>query len=87
MHLILCRLDRMKHLMMFRKKQKVATGLLLDKLHKQDLAGPLTSRASRVLGPTSRYRVADTLHHWKLVSRASRPGLLVAFLRILSNGP
>ena len=66
-----------------KKKQKIATGLLLDKLHKQDFAGPLSSRASRVLGPISRFRVADILPHMKLVSRASRPGLLVGFLRIL----
>ena len=66
----------MAPLMKFRsmKKQKVATGLLLDKLHKQDFAGPLSSRASKVLGPISRYRVADILPHMKLVSRASRPG-------------
>ena len=31
-------------------------------------------------------RVADILHHMKLVSRASRPGLLDGFLRILCNG-
>ena len=77
----------MKHLMEFCKKknkQKVATGLL-DKLHKQDFVGPLSSRTSRVLGPISRYRVADILLHMKLVSRASRLGLLVGFLRILCN--
>ena len=76
------------HLILFvsqNKKQKIATGLLLDKLHKQDFAGPLSSRASRVLGPISRYRVADILHHMKIVSRASRAGLLVGFLRILCN--
>ena len=44
------------------------------------------SRASRVLGPIGRYLVADILLHMKLVSRASRPGLLVGFLRILCNG-
>ena len=58
-------------------KQKVATGLLLDKLHKQDFAGPLACRASKVSGPISRHRVADILPHMKIVSRASRPGLLV----------
>ena len=68
------------------KKQKAATGLLLDKLHKQDFAGPLACRASRVLGPMSRHRVADILLHMKSVSRASRPGLLVGCLRILCNG-
>ena len=67
------------------KKQKIATGLLLDKLHKQDFAGFLSGRASRVLGPISRHRVADILHHMKSVSRASRPGLLVGFLRILCD--
>ena len=78
----------MTHLMKFRetKKQKVATGLLLGKLHKQDFDGPLASRASKVLGPISRYRVADIWPHMKIVSRASRPGLLVGFLRILCNG-
>ena len=81
---VVCRLDRNDTLDDFpkNKKQKTATGLLLDKLHKQDFAGPLSSRASRVLGPISRHRVADILHHMKLVSRASRPGLLVGFLRI-----
>ena len=68
------------------KKQKVATGLLPDKLHKQDFAGPLSSLASKVLGPISRYRVADILPHMKSISRASRPGLIVGFLRIIFNG-
>ena len=84
---IVCRLDRNDTLDGEpQKKKKIATGLLLDKLHKQDFAGPLSSRASRALGPISRYRVADILPHMKLVSRASRPGLLVGFLRILCNG-
>ena len=68
------------------KKQKVATGLLLDQLQKQDFAGPLASSASRVLGPISRHRVSDVLPHMKIVSRASRPGLLVGLLRILFHG-
>ena len=85
---IVCRLDRDDTLdeVPQNKKQKVATGLLLDKLRKQDSAGPLSSRASKVMGPISRYRIADILHHLKLVSRASRPGLFVGFLRILCNG-
>ena len=66
----------MTHLMKFRrtKSRCVATGPLLDKLHEQDFAGPLSSRASRVLLPISRYRVAGILPHMKLVSRAFRPG-------------
>ena len=86
---IVCRLDRYDTLdddVPQNKKQKIATGLLLDKLHKQDFAGPLSSRASRVLGPISRHRVADILLHMKKFSRACRPGLLVGFLRILCNG-
>ena len=85
---IVCRLDRDDTLdeVPQNKKQKVATGLLLDKLHKQDFAGPLSSRASRVLGPISLHRVADILPLMKSVSRASRFGLLVGFLRILCNG-
>ena len=42
--------------------------------------------ASRVLGPISRYCVADILLHMKLVPLASRPGLIVGFLRILCHG-
>ena len=82
---MVCRLDRKGTLdeVPQNKKQKVATGLLLDKLHEQDFAGHLSSRASRVLGPISRYRVAHILLHMKLVSRASRPGLIVGILRIL----
>ena len=79
MHLILfVGWTAMTHLMKFRKtkKQKVATGSLLDKLHRQDFAGPLSSRASRVLGPISRHRVADILPYMKSVSRTSRPGSL-----------
>ena len=85
---IICRLDRDDTLdeVPQNKKQKVATSLLLDKLRKQDFAGPLSSRASRVLGPINRHRVADILLHMKSVSCASRPGLLVGFLRILCNG-
>ena len=85
---IVCRLDREDTLddVSPSKKQKVATGLLLDKLHKQDFAGPLSCRVSRVLGPVSRHRVADILPRMKNVSRASRPGLTVGVLRILCNG-
>ena len=43
----------------------------------------LSSRASRVMGPISRHRIADILPHMKRVSRASRDGLLFGFLRIL----
>ena len=63
------------------KKQKVATGLIRDKLRTHDFAGPISLRASKVLGPISRYRIADILPHMKLASRASRPGLTVGFLR------
>ena len=85
---IVCRLDRDDSLdeVPQNKKQKVATSLLLDKMRTQDFAGPIACRASRVLGPISRHRVADILHHMKKVSCASRPGLLVGFLRILSHG-
>ena len=87
---IVCRLDRKRNdtldEVFQNNKQKVATGLLLDKLRTQDFAGPLSSRASRVLSPISRHRIADILPHMKKDSRASRPGLLVGFLRILCNG-
>ena len=50
---IVCRLDRDEAPQ--GKKQKVATGLLRDKLYEQDSAGPIFLRASKVLGPISRY--------------------------------
>ena len=68
------------------KKQKAATALFRDALHRQDFAGPISLRASKVLGPISRFQVVEILPHMKLVSRASRPGLTVGFLRILCNG-
>ena len=86
---IVCRLDHDGKLdeTPQNKKQQIATGLLCDKLFEQDFAGPISLRASKVLGPISRYRVADILLHMKLLSRASRPGLTVGVLRILCNGP
>ena len=101
---IVCRLDRNDTLDEVRQnnKQKVATGLLLDKLHKLGSAGLLSSRASRALGPISRYRAAGARFCWayfpssfielrtsclmKIVSRASRPELTVGVIRILCNG-
>ena len=64
---IVCRLDRDGKLdeVPQNKKQKVATGLLRDKIHEQDFAGPISLRASEILGPMRRYRVADILHHMK----------------------
>ena len=41
---------------------------------------------SQVVPHKSWHRVADILHHMKIVSGASRPGLLVGFLRIFCNG-
>ena len=84
----ICRLDRNDTLVDVpqNNKQEAAAGLLLDELHERDFAGPLACRASKVLGPISRHRVADILPHMQIVSRASRPGLLVGFLRILCNG-
>ena len=69
------------------KKQKVATSLLVDKLRTQDSAGLSACRASRVLGLIRRHRVVDILLHMKRVSCASRPVLLVGFLRILWKEP
>ena len=58
----------------------------LDREGEQDFAGPISVRASEVVGPISRHRIADILFHMKLVSRASRRGLIVGILRILCNG-
>ena len=53
------------------KKQKAATTLLRDGFYGQDFAGPISLRASRVLGPTSRFRVVETLPHTKLACFSS----------------
>ena len=66
--------------------RRLPQALLRDELCRQDFAGPISFRAFRVLGPISRYRVADILLHMKLASRASRPGLTVGLLRILCSG-
>ena len=68
------------------KTQKAATALLRDKLYEQDFAGPISSHASKILGPISRFRIVEILPLMKLVSRAARSGLTVGFLRILCNG-
>ena len=68
------------------KKQKIATGLLLDKFHKQDFAGPLSSHTSRALGPISRHRVAHILLHMKIVSRALSSWITRWFPSNPSNG-
>ena len=52
---------------------------LLSTLYEQDFAVRISLRASKVLGPISRHRVADILPHMKLVSRASRLGSLLVF--------
>ena len=69
------------------QKQKIATEFLCAKLYAQDFAGLLSTRASRILGPISRHRIADMLPHMKRVSCASRLGLTVGILQILCNGP
>ena len=60
---ILCRLDRNRELeeVSQDKKQKPATSLFRDELHLKDLAGPFSSRASKVLGLISRCRIAGIL--------------------------
>ena len=65
------------------KKQRAATTLLTI-----TLAGFCWTDllVSKVLGPISRFRVVEILPHMNLLSRASRPGLTVGFLRILCNG-
>ena len=69
---IVCLLDHDGKLMSPHKtrSKNVPTKLLRDRQHTQDFAGPISLRASEVLGSISRY-------HMKLASRASRPGLTV----------
>ena len=55
-------------------KQKAATALLRDALHRQDFAGPISLPVPKVLGPISRFQVVEIVPHMKLASRASRPG-------------
>ena len=68
------------------KKQKAATTWLRDELKRQDFPGPISLRASRILGLVSRFRIMEILRRMKLTSRASRPGLTVGFSRIICSG-
>ena len=70
---IVCRLDRKGKVdeVSQDKKQKVATSLLRDKQHTQDFAGPMSLRASKVLGPISRYRRVPLVLVFLLVFCAS----------------
>ena len=67
MHLILFVVWTVMTHLKFRntKSRRLPTGQLVDKLHKQDFTGPLSSHASRVLGPIGLDRVADILRHMK----------------------
>ena len=66
-------------------KQKAATALLRDELLMHDFARPVFLRASRILGPISRFRFAQIPLRMKRASRASCPGLHVGFFA-LCNG-
>ena len=68
------------------KKPKAPTALLRDEIRKQDFAKPVASRASRILGLVSRFRIAQSLPQMCHASRVSRPGLTVGFQRIFCNG-
>ena len=78
----------MANLMKFRRIQSRSLPLayFLTNYMNKTLLGLLSRRASEVLGPISRSRVADIVLHMKLVSRASGPGLTVGILRILCHG-
>ena len=54
------------------KKQKAATALSRDELQKQDFAKPVSLRLSRILGPISRFRIAQNMPQMSRASRASR---------------
>ena len=84
---IVCRLDRDGKLdeAPQNKKQSAGTSQLRGKFFEQDFAEPLSLRASKALGPISRYRVADIVPHLKLASGASRPGLLVGSTHLVQR--
>ena len=56
------------------KKRKAARTLLRDEIPKRDFAKLAAARVSRILGPVSRFRIAQILPQMCHVSRASRPG-------------
>ena len=72
---IVCRMDHAGKIddSLLGKKQKAATALLRDEIRKQDFAKPIALRVSRVLGPVSRFRIAQILPQMSplLVSCAS----------------
>ena len=66
--------------------QKAATTLLCDTIQNRDFALPVARRASKSLGPISRFHVAQILPMMQKAAPASRPGLAVGILRLLCNG-
>ena len=78
----------MTHLMMCRKTMNRKLPLGYFWINSTNKTLLVLSRAvpRKSLGPISRHRVADILPHMRIVSRASRPGLLAGFLRILCSG-
>ena len=55
-------------------------------IQNRDFARPIAARASRILGPISRYLMAQIIPMICTAARAPRPGLAVGVLRVLFNG-
>ena len=68
------------------KIQDVATTFLCDTTQKRDFASPITTRASKILGPISGHLMAQIIPMIRNAAQASRPGLAVGILRVLCNG-
>ena len=68
------------------KKQEAATTLLRDE-SKCRILDPSLYGLPGFWDRSVLFEVRTLCFHMKLVSRASRPGLTVGFLRILCNGP
>ena len=84
---IVCRLDRDDTIdEVPQNKKKLPLGCFLTNSINKTLLDLSLAVPRKSYDPISRHRVADILLHMKNVSRASRPGLLVGFLRVLCTG-
>ena len=65
------------------RMQKAATTLLCDTIQNRDFALLVARRASKALGPISRFHVAQILPMICKAARASRPWLAVGIFRLI----
>ena len=68
------------------KCKKPATTLLCEVEQQRDFLPPIARRATKVLGPVSKHRIAQVLPVIRCASRSTRPGSAVGIFRVMCDG-